>query len=608
MAIDELQNGRYKRLRLLGSGGMGEVFLMEDKRISRQVAIKVMRSESTEPEHAVNQARLFEREAKAIAALEHPHILPLYDFGEEVHDDTTITYMVMPFCADGSLAGWLKQYNRHSHSELQDAANLIGQAAEALQHAHEQNVVHLDVKPSNFLVRSNKKQPQRPTLLLADFGIARSFTTISSSSRTIRGTPTAMAPEQWSGSPVLATDQYALAVMAYEMLAGRPPFTGSMEQLMYRHFSVEPDPPGKFNPLLSDEIDEVLLRALAKKPEARYASITAFATAFEDAIQQLPAETDLDNYETQTSISPATNDNMSQMITITGGEQAPAAVSEPSSPNVSQAENTDALIQEPSTPQELVILSDTASQPPLVLSKTSKQPETIPEKKNADKVTGTRQSQAFRDDAEHNMPTVSVSSTAQPTTEPRQFQPTSKRPPVLSLINTVLLAILVIALIGGGSLYFFIIRPAGNTPAKTGSSTQIATTTAQAQTTPTAVPSPTPQPGLYIADTYNGSMTNQSSNAVQHMSIYLTQKHGSGQLQGSVTFTSAPQVNYELNGTVDLQGNFSFSVKQPAGQKPLVFFGQIQDQGGTYLRGNYCNSDTSTCSALTGYFLAGPGF
>src|SRR5215469_4816201 len=109
MPLEELQNGRYRRLRLLGTGGMGEVYLMEDVRVNRQVAIKVIRSEATafpDDEKIGETARLFQREAKAIAALEHPNILPLYDFGEEVHDDITITYMVMPFCADGSLGSW----------------------------------------------------------------------------------------------------------------------------------------------------------------------------------------------------------------------------------------------------------------------------------------------------------------------------------------------------------------------------------------------------------------------------------------------------------------------------------------------------------------------
>src|SRR5229473_5524486 len=291
MALEELQNGRYRSLRLLGSGGMGEVYLMNDARVSRQVAIKVIRSEAAPypgSDSAKDAARLFQREAKAIAALDHPHILPLYDFGEESIEDITMSYMVMPFCTEGSLAGWLRQ-SGSAMLTPPDIAQLVEQAADALQYAHDHQVIHLDVKPSNFLLRSNRKNPNRPTLLLADFGIARSFTTVASASLTIRGTPTSMAPEQWSSMPVAATDQYALAVMVYELLAGRPPFVGGMEQLMYQHFNVQPPPPSTFNPVLPTSVDSVLLRALAKRPEDRYPSISAFASAFEQIVHLLPA-------------------------------------------------------------------------------------------------------------------------------------------------------------------------------------------------------------------------------------------------------------------------------------------------------------------------------
>src|SRR3989475_1026244 len=121
MALEELQNGRYRFLHLIGGGGMGEVYLMNDTRVSRQVAIKVIRSESAPylgSATAGDAARLFQREAKAIAALEHPNILPLYDFGEETRDGKTMTYMVMPYCTEGTLASWLQQ--RGSSGRLQE--------------------------------------------------------------------------------------------------------------------------------------------------------------------------------------------------------------------------------------------------------------------------------------------------------------------------------------------------------------------------------------------------------------------------------------------------------------------------------------------------------
>ena len=112
MPLETLQNGRYRILRTLGSGSMGEVYLVEDRRINRQVAIKVIRIEAApypDSENTTDLVRLFEREAKAIARLNHPNILPLFDFGEEVVNETPLTYMVMPYCPEGSLATWLQQ-------------------------------------------------------------------------------------------------------------------------------------------------------------------------------------------------------------------------------------------------------------------------------------------------------------------------------------------------------------------------------------------------------------------------------------------------------------------------------------------------------------------
>jgi serine/threonine protein kinase len=287
MPLEALQHSRYRRLRLLGSGGMGEVYLMEDSLIGRQVAIKVMRTDAgayPDNEAVHDAARLFQREARAIAVLEHPNILPLYDFGEEEVDGSILTYMVMPFCPESSLDAWLRRRGAGVPFS-QDGIALLVQAADALQYAHDHHVIHLDVKPANFLLRGNLKQPGRPTLLLADFGVARLNVAHRSSSQEVRGTPNGMAPEQWAGSPAPASDQYALAVMAFMMLTGHPPFAGSMEQLMYQHFNVQPQPPSLFNPQLPPAFDAIILRALSKRPEERFPSIAAFASALEYVAQ-----------------------------------------------------------------------------------------------------------------------------------------------------------------------------------------------------------------------------------------------------------------------------------------------------------------------------------
>lgn len=292
MPLEQLQHGRYRLQQFVGSGSMGEVYLAEDTRIHRSVAIKVIRSEPVsygETETLKDATRLFEQEAQTIARFDHPNILSLYDYGEEENNGSPLTYMVMPFCEAGTLASWLRQRGS-SLLPPADVAYLLIQAARALQHAHDRGIVHRDVKPSNFLIRSNRDNPNRPDLLLADFGIARLVASTASASQAIRGTPASMAPEQWRGMPAPASDQYALAVIAYELLTGHEPFQGSFEQVMYQHFSANPLPPSQLNPALSPVVDQVFTLALAKQPEARFASVTAFARALEQALQQPTGE------------------------------------------------------------------------------------------------------------------------------------------------------------------------------------------------------------------------------------------------------------------------------------------------------------------------------
>jgi serine/threonine protein kinase len=610
MAIEKLQNGRYQYLRLLGSGGMGQVYLMQDTRVSRQVAIKVIRSEGASypgSSTAADAARLFQREARAVAALEHPNILPLYDYGEESGEDATITYMVMPFCPDGSLEGWV---SLHSNRLLppQDVAHMLEQAAEALQFAHDHEVIHLDVKPSNFLLRSNKKNPDRPTLLLADFGIARNYTTVASSSRTIRGTPTSMAPEQWSSNPVFATDQYALAVMAYELLAGRPPFVGSMEQLMYQHFNAPPPPPSSFNPRLPAVFDAVILRALAKKPEDRYPSIAEFAGAFAEAVKQVPGDLSfaerpggngsLEQYATL-SVSPSeANAGISRLMTLPSGQEVTILV--PAGAQDGQ------IIRIPgSTDQPIDVLLTIASQqpntsPPAGDSGSAGQPSSTPPISLQSPVGGA---------VNPNSPTVSASGPdAQSTATP--LSPPTRRPASRFKIITLIAVVVGLLLLSTGAFYFYASHQSTtNQPINANALNHQQSPTTAARPTVTPTPGVTPQPGLYIAGTYNGSMFNETTQQLTQISVFLVQTRGYAPLKGSVTFKSPSPGVYMLNGSVDTAGNFSFTVQQPSGQTPLLLYGTIKKNSqGTFLHGNYCSASSGPCLSNTGYFTAGPGF
>lgn len=289
MQLEGQQIGHYRLLHLLGSGGMGAVYLAEDLSVRRQVAIKVIQSESAiNPDDADKEAaHLFRREANAVAMLDHPNILPLFDYGEENLQGEKLTYMVMPFRQEGSLADWLRKTDGSRWLTIQNVAFLIHQAASALQYAHDHHIIHRDVKPSNFLIRGRPENPAQPDLLLADFGIAKFSTAISSADTMTRGTPIYMPPEQWQDRPVPATDQYALAAMTYELLTGRPPFQGNYSQLMYQHFHVQPNPPSSINSRVSADIDSVVLRALAKQPKDRFPSIASFDQAFQQAVSNI---------------------------------------------------------------------------------------------------------------------------------------------------------------------------------------------------------------------------------------------------------------------------------------------------------------------------------
>src|SRR5579859_1863743 len=296
MSLEGLQLDQYRLLRLVGSGGMGDVYLASDTRleglsnVKRQIAIKLIRAEEgpyQDVRAAKEATRLFQREMKAILVLDHPHILPLIDFGEISYNSSTLSYIVMPYQPEGSLTDWLKRREDPSPLSVEELAHFLSQAADALQHAHDHHLIHQDVKPSNFLIRERSGMTHLPDLLLADFGVAKflTMTTPASASRSVRGTPAYMAPEQWDGRPVPATDQYALAVMAYQLLTGQNPFQGGPGQLMRQHFTVQPQPPSRLNPSVPLSIDVVILRALEKKPHDRYASITAFAQAYDEALQ-----------------------------------------------------------------------------------------------------------------------------------------------------------------------------------------------------------------------------------------------------------------------------------------------------------------------------------
>ena len=260
---------RYVLVRQIGEGGMATVYLARDLKHSRSVAVKVLRAELAS---SVSADR-FLREIHIAAGITHPHILPVHDSGKA----GALLYYVMPYVEGETLADRLKKRGRLS---FDDAIPLIQQMASALQHAHDQGVLHRDIKPGNVLLPGG-------VAVVADFGLARAVESDAGSERLTQtgnslGTPLYMSPEQGTGESDLgvASDQYSLACVAYEMLAGRPPFEGpSLKKLMMAHMLEQAPPVSAFAAGVPDHVDAVLARALAKEPADRFASVREFAQA-----------------------------------------------------------------------------------------------------------------------------------------------------------------------------------------------------------------------------------------------------------------------------------------------------------------------------------------
>jgi serine/threonine-protein kinase len=266
----------YTFERELGRGGMSRVFVATDRALGRRVAIKVLQPDITE---GVSVAR-FQREIRLAARLQHPHIVPVHTSGEA----GGLLYYVMPYVEGESLRHRLE---RETTLPVEDALRITLEIADALDCAHEHDIVHRDIKPENILLT-------RGHALVADFGVARALTraadgapgsTLTTPGFSV-GTPAYMSPEQAVGERELdgRSDQYSLACVAYEMLSGAVPFAGSGSAIVAARFAQSPRTVTAVRPELSPQVDAVLVKALALIPAHRYRTACEFAGALRDAL------------------------------------------------------------------------------------------------------------------------------------------------------------------------------------------------------------------------------------------------------------------------------------------------------------------------------------
>jgi tRNA A-37 threonylcarbamoyl transferase component Bud32 len=318
--------GNYEIEELVGKGGMAGVFRGYQPSMDRHVAIKIMSQQYSEDEGFV---RRFKREAHLIANLEHAHILPVYDFGEE----EGVLYIVMRYLPTGDLE---ERIVPDEGMPLKEAVSLFTQIASALDYAHSRGIIHRDLKPGNVLI------DEQGNAFLTDFGIAKEVEGTQSLTGTggVVGTPTYMSPEQGLGEKIdVRSDVYGLGVMLFEMLTGKQPYMADNPMaLMLKHINETPPHPSRVNPNIPMSVSSVILRAMSKDPDSRFSTAGEMAKALQEALatgkmSTIPAAAAADTGGTLPMVSvpgeaatmPAPIPGEPQPATAERGQAAPVA-------------------------------------------------------------------------------------------------------------------------------------------------------------------------------------------------------------------------------------------------------------------------------------------
>ncbi len=305
LLLNRVFDRRYLIRRKLGSGGMADVYLADDQELGRQVALKMLNERHATDEQFVERFRL---EAQNAAGLNHPNIVSVFDRGQA----EGTYYIAMEFLDGRTLKDLLI---RNGPTPIPVAIDYTRQMLSALAFAHRNGIVHRDIKPHNIVVGDDGR------LKVTDFGIARSGTSQMTEAGSIVGTAQYLSPEQARGAPVdPRSDLYSLGIVMYEMLTGTVPFTGDAPvEIAMKHLSAIPNPPSVLRPEVPHDLDAVVMRALAKEPDQRYASAEEM-------------EADLARVARGVAVSPRTEEAMTQVLAGAGIAAAAATTVSPPRP------------------------------------------------------------------------------------------------------------------------------------------------------------------------------------------------------------------------------------------------------------------------------------
>ncbi len=316
--------GKYDILGILGKGGMGVVYRAFDPSIQRPVAIKTITKSAMDPSELQYALTRFRHEAQAVGRLTHSRIAAIYDYGE----DLDLAYIVMELVNGNTLFHHLQSTAQFG---LKEIGEIIRQLLDGLDYAHNQGVVHRDIKPANILINDDGR------IKITDFGIARLDTSTLTQVGEIMGSPSYMSPEQIIGTEAgPRSDIYSVGVIAYELLTGAKPFTGSNLEVMRQAVNEQPPNPSELNTRISVQLDWATLKALAKKPADRFQTAREFAEAFTKGIEAslrifAPAAAVADDSPTQ-----RINPNLLNAARVLSGMQPtqPSAVDTPTEPSM----------------------------------------------------------------------------------------------------------------------------------------------------------------------------------------------------------------------------------------------------------------------------------